>query len=175
MSTRSKREAFVLSRSVFKSDGRRGAFEEDLERSGALLVQETCSSDMLGGLGTDFLRGVTFWRIRSSVWKMIFPVRCITSHVLASLFPGRRNILDRWSGNIAKRTGTMPSAQHAAFIFEGSLAELLHFSYCQIQFCEFSQDCSVFDVVKLRQSSTIASFWMLSISNSKEVCQDCFV
>ena len=30
-------------------------------------VQETCSSKMLGGPGADFLRGVAFWSIRSSV------------------------------------------------------------------------------------------------------------
>ena len=30
-------------------------------------VQETCSSEMLGGPGADFLRGVAFWSIRSSV------------------------------------------------------------------------------------------------------------
>ena len=29
-------------------------------------VQETCSSQMLGGQGADFLRGVAFWSIRSS-------------------------------------------------------------------------------------------------------------
>ena len=30
-------------------------------------VQETCSSEMLGGPGADFLRGVAFWSIKSSV------------------------------------------------------------------------------------------------------------
>ena len=30
-------------------------------------VQETCSSEMLGGPGADFLIGVAFWSIRSSV------------------------------------------------------------------------------------------------------------
>ena len=30
-------------------------------------VQETCSSEMLGGPGVDFLRGAAFWSIRSSV------------------------------------------------------------------------------------------------------------
>ena len=30
-------------------------------------VQETCSSEMLGRPGADFLRGVAFWSIRSSV------------------------------------------------------------------------------------------------------------
>jgi len=29
--------------------------------------EETCSSEMLGGQGADFLRGVAFWRIRFSV------------------------------------------------------------------------------------------------------------
>jgi len=29
-------------------------------------IQETCSSDLLGGPGADFLRGVAFWSIRSS-------------------------------------------------------------------------------------------------------------
>ena len=29
-------------------------------------VQETCSSEMLGGQGADFLRAVAFWSIRSS-------------------------------------------------------------------------------------------------------------
>ena len=29
-------------------------------------VQETCPSEMLGGQGADFLRGVPFWSIRSS-------------------------------------------------------------------------------------------------------------
>ena len=58
-------------------------------------VQETCSSEMLGGEGTDFLRGVGFWSFRS----------------------GRRCILDRWSGKIAKRIGTRPSALHLNFHF----------------------------------------------------------
>ena len=30
-------------------------------------VQETCSSEMLGGPGADFRRGVAFWSTRSSV------------------------------------------------------------------------------------------------------------
>ena len=54
-----------------KSVGRRGTFT-DLKRickdefrvPGT--VQDTCSSGMLGGPGADFLRGVAFWRIRSS-------------------------------------------------------------------------------------------------------------
>jgi len=31
------------------------------------VVQEICSSEMLGGPGADFPRGVAFWSLRSSV------------------------------------------------------------------------------------------------------------
>ena len=59
-------------------------------------VQETCSSEMLGGKGADLLRGVAFWSIRSSVLGRWFCVigaaLCNTLHDLASLiFSGRRN------------------------------------------------------------------------------------
>ena len=52
-----------------KNDGRCGAFEEDLQDtfSVAGAVQETCSSEMLGGPGGDFLRRVAFWSISPSV------------------------------------------------------------------------------------------------------------
>jgi len=39
-------------------------------------VQETCSSEMLGGEGADFLRGVAFWSIRSVGLLRLF---CVTS------------------------------------------------------------------------------------------------
>ena len=71
-----RREGFVAS----KNDGRRGTFEEDLQRCifrGA--VQETCSSEMLGGPGADFLRGVAFWSIRSSGLLRWF---CVTGAAL---------------------------------------------------------------------------------------------
>ena len=55
--------------SVFKNVGRRGIFEEDLQKclfciAGA--IQETHESDTLGGQGADFLRGVAFWSLKSS-------------------------------------------------------------------------------------------------------------
>ena len=42
-------------------------------------VQETCSSEMLGGQGADFLRGVAFWSIRSSGLLRWF---CVTGAAL---------------------------------------------------------------------------------------------
>ena len=61
--------------------------------------------------------------------EMILRDRCSTSYDLASLFRGRRSTLDRWSGKIAKRIGTRPSALHSTF--------------------QVSQHCFVFDVVNV--------------------------
>ena len=47
---------------------------------------------------------------------MILRDRCSTSYDLASLFRGRSS-LDRWTGIIAKRIGTRPSAPHSTFQF----------------------------------------------------------
>ena len=42
-------------------------------------VQETCSSELLGGPGADFLRGVAFWSIRSPGLLRSF---CVTGAAL---------------------------------------------------------------------------------------------
>jgi len=42
-------------------------------------VQETCSSELFGGQGTDFLRRVEFWSIRSSGLLRLF---CVTGAAL---------------------------------------------------------------------------------------------
>ena len=51
-----------------KIDGKRGTFEEDLQRfmsSGGHNTKHMFIREMLGGQGADFLRGVAFWSIRS--------------------------------------------------------------------------------------------------------------
>jgi len=81
-------------------------------------VQEICSSELLGGPGADFLRGVAFWSIRSVGFaKMSLRDRCRTPYDLASLFRIRRSTLDRWKGKMAKHIGTRASALHSAFHF----------------------------------------------------------
>ena len=45
----------------------------------ARAVQETFSSELLGGQGADFLRGVAFWSIRSSGLLRCF---CVTGAAL---------------------------------------------------------------------------------------------
>ena len=84
-------------------------------------IHETCSSEMFGGQGGDFLTRVAFW---SSFGKAILCDRCSTSYDLASLFRGRRNTLDRWmekSQQNALVRGLQLCTQLS--IFEGSLAE----------------------------------------------------
>ena len=70
-------------------------------------VQETCSSELLGGPGCILEHQIFRFA------EMILRDRCSTSYDLASLFRGRRSSLDRWTGKIAKRIGTRPSALHS--------------------------------------------------------------
>ena len=59
-----KREGFVAFPKTMAGVGHLKRICKDAFRvAGA--VQETCSSEMLGGQGADFLRGVAFWSIRS--------------------------------------------------------------------------------------------------------------
>ena len=49
--------------------------------------------------------------------EMILRDRCSTSYDLASLFHGRRNILDTWTGKIATHIGARLSALHSTLDF----------------------------------------------------------
>ena len=168
---------------ISKNDGRRGTFEEDLQK---------CMSRGRRSTKDMFIRDVR----RSGRWfpergcilehqifrfaKIILRDRCSTSYDLASLFRGRRSSLDRWNGKIAKRIGTRPSALHSTFHFwrtSRRIAWFLMLSSSKIE--EVSQNyCFVLDVVKFkkwRKSRRIASFLMLSTSKNEEVSQNCFV
>ena len=118
-------------------------------------VQKTCSWEMLGGQGADFLRGEhQICRFA----KMILRDRCSTSYDLASIFRGRRSTLDRWSGKIAKRIGTRLSVMHSPFHFWRKSRRIVLFlmlSNSKIE--EVSQNCS------------------LPRSKNEEVSQTCFV
>jgi len=60
-----KREGFVAFPKMMAGVGHLKRICKDACRvAGA--IPETCSSEMLGGQGIDFLRGVAFWSIRSS-------------------------------------------------------------------------------------------------------------
>jgi len=184
---------------ISKNDGRRGTFEEDLQR--CILRGRRSTQDM-------FIRDVR----RSERWfpergcilghqicrfaKMILRDRCSTSYDLASLFRGRRSTLDRWSGKIAKRIGTRPSALHSTFHFwrrSRRIALYLMLSSSEIE--DVSQNCFVLDAVKfkkwrclaellrfwccqlrkMRKSRKIASVLMLSTLKNEEVSQNSWV
>ena len=145
--------------SSFKN-GRRGAYAEDLER---------CISHGRRSTRDMFIRAVR----RSGRWfpergcilehqifsfgKMILRDRCSTSYDLASLFRGRRSTLDTWSGKIAKRIGTRPSALLSTFHFwrkSRRIASFLMLSTCKIE--EVSQNYFVFDIVKFKNWGSLA-------------------
>ena len=73
-----KREGFAAFPKAMADLGHLKRIWKDASRvAGA--VQETCSSELLGGPGADFLRGVAFWSIRSSVLGRWF---CVTGAAL---------------------------------------------------------------------------------------------
>ena len=168
--------------SISKNDGRRGTFEEDLQRS--IFRGRRSARDM-------FIRAVR----RSGRWfpekgcilehqicrfaKMILRDRCSTSYDLASLFRGRRSTLDRWSGKIAKHIGTRPSALHSTFHpwrKPRRIASFLMLSSSKIE--EVSQNCFVLDGVKFEKWGNLAElfrFLMVSSSKFEELSQNCFV
>jgi len=60
-----KREGFVaVSKAVAGTGHLKRICKDAFSMAGA--IQETCSSEMLGGPGAHFLRGVAFWSMRSS-------------------------------------------------------------------------------------------------------------
>ena len=156
--------------STSKNDGRCGTFEEDLQR--CIFRGRRSTRDM-------FIRDVR----RSGRWlpergcalehqilrfaKIILRDRCSTSYDLASLVRGRRSTLDRWSGKIAKRIGTRPSALHSTFHFWRKslrIASFLMLSTSKNE--EVSQTCFVFDVVKFKNWGSLAEllrFWCCQI------------
>ena len=140
-------------------------------------IQETFSSEMLGGQAADFLGKVAFWSIRSSGllrWFCdVLRDRCSTSYDLASLFRGRRSTLDRWSGNIAKKhIGRRPPALHSTFHFwrkSRRIASFLTLSSSKIE--EVSQNCFVFDVVQFKNWGSLAEllpFWSCQLEKLRK-------
>ena len=146
------------------NDGRHGTFEEDLQR---------CIFRGRRSIRGMFIRAVR----RSGRWfpergcilehqifsfgKMILRDRCSTSYDMASLFRGRRNTLDRWSGKNAKCIGTRPSALHSTFHFWRKSRRIVSFlTLSSSKIVEVSQNCLVL---------------ILSSSKSEDASQTCFV
>ena len=157
--------------SISENDGRRGTFEEDLQR---------CISPGRRSTRDMFIRDVR----RSGRWfpergcilelqicrfpKMILRDRCSTSYDLASIFHGRRSTFDRWSGKIAKRIGTRPSALHSTFHFwrkSRRIASFLMVSSSKNE--EVSPNCFVFDVVKFKTEEVSQKSLVFKLANKQ--------
>ena len=186
-------------RSISKNEGRRGTFEEDLQRCisrGGRSTKDMFIRDVRMSGRWFPQRGCILEHQICRFAKMILRDRCSTSYDLASIFRGRRSTLDRWSGKIAKRIGTRPSALHLTFHFWRKSRRIVSFlTLLTSKVEEVSQDSFVFDVVKfekwrilaelfrfwrcqtqkLRRSRRIASFLMLSTLKNEEVSQNWFV
>ena len=68
--------------------------------------------------------------------EMILRDRCSTSYDLASLFRGRRNILDRW-GEIAKRIGASLSAYKSLTSHRLAASKMIYFVFQLCSVCIF--------------------------------------
>ena len=156
-----KHEGFVaVSKTLASVENLRRIRKDACRLAGS--VQEACSSEMLGGQGADFLRGVAFWSIRSSGFLRWFCVTgaalCVTWHhfsVAGAIL--QRHGLEKLQKALVR--GLQLCTQLS--IFEGDLADLLHFWCCQLR--------------KLRKFRRIASFSTLSSSKIDEVSQKCCV
>ena len=161
--------------SMSKNDGRRGTFEQDLQR--CIFRSRRSTRDM-------FIRAVR----RSGRWfpergcilepeifkfaGMILRDRCSTLYDLASLFRGRRSSLDKCIGKIAKLIGTRPSALHATFHFWRKSHRISSFLMLStLKNGEVSQNCFVFDVVKFKHWGSLAEllhFWCCQLWKMKK-------
>ena len=168
--------------SISKNDGRRGTFEEDLQR--CIFRGRRSTRDMfirdVRRFGRWFPeRGCILEHQIFSFGKMILRDRCSTSYDLASLFRGRRNTLDKWSGQIAKNIGTRLSALHSTFHFWRMSARIASFLMLSTSIIEkVSQTCFVFDVVKFKKWGSLAKLsrvWCCQVQKIANVSQNCCV
>ena len=103
---------------------------------------------------------------------MILRDRCSTSYDLASIFRGMRSTLDRWSGKIAQRIGTRPSALHSTFHFWRKSRRIVPSFILSIsKIDEVSQNCFVIDVVKFEKWRSLAElfrFWRCQVQKLRK-------
>ena len=168
--------------SISKSDGRRGTFEEDLQRwisRGNRSTRDIFIRDVRRS-GRWFPEwGCILEHQIFRVAKRILRDRCSTLYDLASLFRSRRNTLDTWTGNNRKahwhedvrsalNFPLLKEVSQNCFVFDvanfntrGSLAELFRCWRCQVQ--------------KLRKTRRSAAFLMLPAWKIEEARQNSLV
>ena len=167
--------------SIAKNDGRRGTghlkriCKDAFSVAGA--VQETFSSELLGGQGADFLRGVAFWSIRSSGLLRWFRVTGTALRMTWHFFVACAVLS---TGGLEKSQNALVRGRQRCrqlSIFEGSLAELLRFWCCQVWKMKSRRIASFLTLLssKIEDVSQNCSFLTLLSSKMKEVSQNCFL
>ena len=128
-------------------------------------VQKTCSSEMLGGQGADFLRGVAFWSIRSVGLLRWF---CVTGAALRmtwhQFFVAGAILRDMdWKNRKTHWHEVVSSALHSTFHFWRKPRRIqLFLMLPNSKIEEVSQNCFVLDVVKFKKWRSLADlfrFW----------------
>ena len=160
--------------SISKNDGRRGAFEEGLQR---------CISRGRRSTRDMFIRdvrrlGCILEHQICRFAKMILRDRCSTSYDLASLFRGRKT---HWYEAVSSALNFpfLKEVSQNCFVFDfvnfenwGSLAELLRFWRCQVQklrkSCRLVLFLTLLSSKKLRKSRRIAAFSSLQLDRQTD-------
>ena len=156
--------------SIAKNDGRRGTLEEDLQR--CIFRGRRSTRDIFIGAvrrsGRWFPeRGCILEHQIFRFAEMISRDRHSTSYDLA-LFRGMRSTFDRWTGKIAKRIGTRPSALQATFHFWRKPRRITSFlMLSSVKNEEVSQNCFVFDVVKFKNWGRLAELFVFDVVKLK--------
>ena len=135
----------------------------------AAAVQETCSSELLGGPGADFLRGVLRWFCATGA-----ALRMTWHHFFVA-----GPLLQTGGGEKSQNALVQAVSSTLKFPFLKEVnTELLRFWCCQLQKMRKSRRIASFLTLsssKLRKSRRIAAFLMLSSSKTEEVSQNSFV
>ena len=142
-----KREGFVAFPKAMAGVGHLKRIFKDARRvAGA--VQRTCSWEMLGGQGADFLRGVAFWSIRSSGLRRWF---CVTGAITFS-----------WQAQYFRQVEWKNRRMH----WYEAVSSALNFPFLK----EVSQNCFVFDVANFKKWGSLAElrFWCCQVQKLRK-------
>ena len=154
-----KREGFVCFVAFLKTMASVGHLKRVCQDafSVAGAVQETCSSEMLGGEGADFLKGCILEHQICRFAKMI-----LRGQVHRFVWPGinfswQAQYCRQVEWKIAKPIGTRQPTLHSTFHFwrtSHRIASFLVLSSSKIE--EVSQNCFVLDVVQFKNWGSVA-------------------
>ena len=148
---KSEQNAKVLQQ--FKNVSRRGTCEQDLQRCisrGKRNTRDMFTRDVRRSGRRFPERGCILEHQICRFATMILHDRCSTSYDLGSLFRGRRSILDRRSGKIAKRIGARPSPLLSTFHFWRKSRTIASFLMSSTRLEEVSLNVAFLMLVKFK-------------------------